>query len=286
MKKKLLGLVLVCVMLLSFGLILTVHAEGEGEPEPVAYTSSVVINSTIEHGDVLVSAEEGNTGDIITITVEPSVLYVIDAVYANGNQILTNEDGLYQFALIEGENTVNAKFVLNNEALETIMEMVEKTKNEGFDSLFTPKNLIILICAIISLLTGTSLLVVVSKFKKLTELTTKEVATATQGAYNTTLDNVYNSMNDTNIAVKTLARCMVLAQEGTPEARLAIIDEITKLQSTSEGLANEVKNAINQGIEELKEAQNAKIKAIEELEEANNNITNKTPENGANTGRY
>lgn len=286
MKRRLLGLVLVCFMFLGLGLVIS--AKAEGEPETPVYACVVKVNE-VEHGDVIVTTLEGNPGDIITITADPDVLYVLDAVYANGNQILKNEEGLYQFALVEGENTVGAKFVLNNEALETVMEMVEKTKDEGFDSLFTVKNLVILISALISLLTGTSLLIVVAKFKALKELTTKEVTAANQGAYNQTLTNINNNMIETNTAVNTLARCMVLAQEGTPEAKLAIIDEITKLSETKDKLADEVKDAINQGIAELKEAQNAKIKAIQELEEANNNLTNKNgqnePNNG-NVGRY
>lgn len=289
MKKKVLGLFLVFAMLLTFGLAINVRAEGTEEGEPTVYTSSVVINSSIEHGEVTISATEGNVGDIVTISVEPAIFYVIEGVYANGTQILTNEDGLYQFALVEGENTVNAKFAINSEALETIIDLIEQGKNEGFDSLFTPKNLIILISAIISLLCGTSLLVVVSKFKNLKETVTKEVAQKTEGAYNNTLDNVYKSIKDTNETINTLVRCTVLSQEGTPEARLAIIDEITKLQKTNDNLAEEVKGIINDGLEKIKEIQNSKIKAINELEQANNNLLNenaeKEPEN-SNLGRY
>ena len=279
MKKKLLGLFLVLGLMFAVGFAVSAKAEGE---EPT-YTSTVIINN-IEHGKVEISADKGNVGDIVTLTVEPNILYVIDSVYANGTQILTNEDGLYQFALVEGENTVGAKFVINNEALETITELVGKAKDEGFESLFQPKNLILLIFAILSLTEGAGLLLAVSKLKGIKEATTKEVANATQGAYNNTLTNIQKSMDNTQEAVKVLARCTVLAQEGTPESRLAIIDEVTKLQQTSDNLVDEVKTAINESLEKMKEMQNAKIKAIEELKEVNDNITNKKPENGQNNG--
>lgn len=281
MKKRLLGLFLVLGLMLGIGFAINVKAEGE---EPT-YTSTVIINN-IEHGNVEISADKGNVGDVITLTVEPDILYVIDSVYANGTQILTNEDGLYQFALVEGENTVGAKFVINNEALETITELVGKAKDEGFESLFQPKNLILLIFAILSLAEGTGLLIAVSKLKGVKEATTKEVANATQGAYNNTLTAIQKTMDNTQEAVKILARCTVLAQEGTPESRLAIIDEVTKLQQTSDNLVDEVKTAINESLEKMKEIQNSKIKAIEELEQANNNLVDKKPENDPNNGRY
>lgn len=279
MKKKLLGLFLVLCLMLGIGFAINVKAEGE---EPT-YTSTVVVNA-IEHGNVEISADKGNVGDIITLTVDPDVLYVVDSVYANGTQILTNEDGLYQFALVEGENTVGAKFVINNEALETISEIVGKAKDEGFESLFQPKNLILLIFAILSLAEGTGLLVVIAKAKSTKEAVAKEVATATQSAYNTTLEGINASMKDTSEAVKILTRCTILAQEGTPEARLAIIDEMTKVQKANDNLADEVKDVINEGLEKMKEIQNNKIKAIEELEEANNSLVDKKPENDLNNG--
>lgn len=279
MKKKLLGLFLVLCLMFGVGVAINVKAEGE---EPT-YTSTVVVN-TIEHGTIEISADKGNVGDIITLTVAPDVLYVVDSVYANGTQILTNEDGLYQFALVEGENTVGAKFVINNEALETISEIVGKAKDEGFESLFQPKNLILLIFAILSLVEGTGLLVVIAKAKSTKEAVAKEVTTATQSAYNNTLTNIQKTMENTQEAVKVLARCTVLAQEGTPESRLAIIDEVTKLQQASDNLVDEVKTAINESLEKMKEIQNSKIKAIEELEEANNSLVDKKPQNDPNNG--
>ncbi len=279
MKKKLLGLFLVCAMLLTVGFVVKVHAEGE---EPVVtYTSSVVVNGAIEHGKVAVNTVEGNAGDIVTVTVEPDILYVIDAVYANGTQILTNEDGLYQFALVEGENTVNAKFVINNEALETITELVEKAKDEGFDSLFQPKNIILLIFALLSLLEGTGLIVVVNKLKKAAPVADELAAKTVEKAVE---EKFMPIVSENKELTKTLTKCFILSQENTPEARLKIVDELTKVQNNNQELANQVVSAINDAIEKAKEVQNDKIKALDELEQANNNLTNKNAENGQNNG--
>lgn len=296
MKKKLLGLFLVVAMLFALGFAVSVKAEGE-EETPVTYTCSVVINSSIEHGDVIVSSDEGNVGDVVTISVEPHMFYLVEAVYANGTQILTNEDGLYQFALVEGENTVNAKFVINSEALETIVELVEKGKNEGFETLFQPKNLIILITAFISLIGVSGLLVAVSKLKKAVphadELAAQEVKNIVpktiEDYFKPILDGLYNAALETKEISKTMARCMVLMQENTPEARLAIIDELTKVQNSNEEIANQVVTAINTAIEKAKELQNEKIKALNELEQANNNLLKENAENEPNNdneGRY
>lgn len=295
MKKKVLGLFLVFAMLIGLGFAISVKAEGE--EDPVVYTSSVVINTSIEHGDVAISATEGNVGDIVTVTVDPDVLYVVEAVYANGTQILTNEDGLYQFALVEGENTVNAKFVINSEALETIADLIQKGKDEGIESLFTFKNLVILICAIISLCGFGTLLGVAVKLTKAApkadELATKAVQVAVpqtiEDYFKPVLDGLYSAALETKEISKTLCRCMVLMQENTPEARLAIIDELTKVQQSNEALADKVVEAINGAIEKAKELQDSKIKAIQELEQANDNLlkenVEKEPES-ENEGRY
>lgn len=282
MKKKVLGLFLVIAMLFAVGFTIGVKAEGE---EPT-YTSYVVVNDSIAHGDVLVSTEIGNVGDTITIYVEPDVLYVVETVYANGTQILTNEDGLYQFTLVEGENTVNAKFAINSEALETIMNIVEKGKSEGFDAIFQPKNIVLLIYAILSLLGFSGLLVVVNKLKnaapKADQLAAKTVEKAVE-------EKFMPIINETKELNKTLTKCFILAQENTPESKLAIIDELTKIQSSNEEIANKVVNVINNAIEQAKEIQNDKIKAIEKLEQANNNLIAENGEKeqeNSNEGRY
>lgn len=295
MKKKLFGLFLVFAMLIGLGFAINVKAE-EGE-DPVVYTSSVVINTSIEHGDVAASITEGNVGDIVTISVEPSILYVIEAVYANGTQILTNEDGLYQFALIEGENTVNAKFTLNSEALEALAEMMDKAKNEGFDSLFTPRNIVTLVLIIIDLLGLTGLLAVVGKLKKANNIADDLAAKEVKKTVPETLENTFKpflldikqSAEQAKEGVITLARCFILDQEGTPEARLAIIDELTKVQNANEEVADKVVEAINGAIEKAKELQDNKIKAIQELEQANNNLLKENVENEPTNdteGRY
>lgn len=296
MKKKIIGLFLILIMAVCVGLTCVAKAE-DSDTDPVTYTSSVVVNAGIEHGNVSVNTTEGNVGDVVTITVEPSVLYIIDAVYVNGTQILTNEDGLYQFALVEGENTVNAKFVLNNEALEALVEMMEKGKAEGFDTLFTPKNLISLVLILISLIEGTGLLVVVGKYKKATSIADEKAKQAVketvpqelENNFKPFLINIQQTAEQAKDGVMTLARCFILNQEGTPEARLAIVDELTKVQNTNEEVAEKVVAAINGMIEQAKESQNAKIKAIEELEKANNNLTSENPEKDENIdteGRY
>ncbi|WP_281512138.1 hypothetical protein [Mammaliicoccus vitulinus] len=69
-----------------------------------------------------------------------------------------------------------------------------------------------------------------------------------------------------------MARCLLLSQENTPEARLTIIKELTKLKESNEDLAAKIKAVIDDEVQKNKEIQNAKKKAIEELNESNDNL--------------
>ena len=74
-----------------------------------------------------------------------------------------------------------------------------------------------------------------------------------------------------------MARCMVLSQENTPEARLAIIQELSANSKKAETLADEVKKIVHAEIETNKQAEQDKLDMIKELEEKNNSLGDKKP---------
>ena len=86
------------------------------------------------------------------------------------------------------------------------------------------------------------------------------------------MDRINEKLLHTEEVCKVLARCMILAQENTPEARLAIIQELTSIQKSESDLAAQVEQLINEAIEKNKAAESQKMQQIAELEEANNSI--------------
>ena len=72
--------------------------------------------------------------------------------------------------------------------------------------------------------------------------------------------------------MQVMARCFALSQEGTPESRLAIMEELTKLKTNEAELSDKIKNIINEAIENNNKIQEEKMKTLEELKEANDKI--------------
>lgn len=72
---------------------------------------------------------------------------------------------------------------------------------------------------------------------------------------------------DNNSAI--MLRCLLLMQENTPEARLAITELLTKLQTEADGKAEEVKALIESEMAKYKAESEAKKQAIEDAKELN-----------------
>jgi hypothetical protein len=83
---------------------------------------------------------------------------------------------------------------------------------------------------------------------------------------------ITSKLDGTSETCKTLARCFILAQEDTPEARLAIIQELTKLQTTEQELTEQVKAIIQQEVSKNQKIIEEQQQALTELKEANDAI--------------
>lgn len=259
----------------------------EEEPEEVVYPSKVVISNT-NYGDVLVDIEEGNVGDIVTIYAKPYTLCKLVSVSVNGTQLVADENGNYSFALVEGENIINAQFEIDQEQIKFVAGLIESAKEGDWTSFFSVKNLFTIISWVITAGSAAGFCITLIKSKKIKSGTVTDVAKAVNnaidsneakiikeflnGTFGPAMEKINSQLTHTEDVVKVLARCMILAQEGTPEARLAIIQELTNIQKTESDLAQQVKALIDEAILKEKALEEKKKSEIAELEEANNSI--------------
>ena len=252
------------------------------------YDPCNVVIKTNGYGEVMTDIVKGEVGDICTIQASPSLLCELISLTVNGTKIVANNNGLYQFALVEGENKIEATFEISNEKVSEIVGIMENVKNNGFESLFTPNNLIILIALVIEVFLGGSFFVTLLKSKKIKAKTTNDVETTVTNVLNEKtkeaianlvkeyLGPIFESYNiditDIKSSVSRLVECMILAQENTPEARLAITKHLVENDAEKNELAEKVKNMIKAEIEKNEKSKQETKETLEELEKANNSL--------------
>lgn len=264
---------------------------GEGEnPTETEKTGTVVIG-TMEHGEVLCDIESGKVGDIVTLYVKGDFLYSVESVKMNGTDLTAMENGNYQFYLVEGENLVTATFKVNNAQVEEITKIVDSVREKGIGSILTVDNLLTLIYFLISAVFSSGFFISLLKSKRLKTQTIEDVSRETKkvlekctkeeivnflkNTIQPTVEKMLDKVDEVNEISTTLCECFILAQENTPEARLAIIDKLTKLQTANKELSEQIRKIIM----EQKKAEEEKIaerdKAIQELKDANDSIPTK-----------
>lgn len=264
-----------------------IHAEEVQLEETVTYSSTVTIASQ-KGGEIIVDILEGNVGDKATAHVSPYVLYKIESVTVNGVNLTANEEGNYEFLLVEGENIITATFVVDNEELGAIANLLADAKDGEWKEILTLSNLITVVYWLITTIFTSGFFVTLLKSKKIKAKTTEEIAAIVEKIVSSKLgDGVKSFLQDTilplfeqyNVKInyteetcKVLARCFALSQENTPEARLAIINELTKFKTAEKDLNEEVTKIINEQIAKNEEEKAQLNKTIEELKEANQKV--------------
>lgn len=263
------------------------YAEEVQVEETVTYSSTVTIASQ-KGGEIIVDILEGNAGDKATAHVSPYVLYKIENVTVNGVNLTANEEGNYEFLLVEGENIISATFVVDNEELGAIANLLADAKDGEWDEILTLSNLITVVYWLITTIFTSGFFVTLLKSKKIKAKTTEEITAIVETIVSSKLgDGVksflqetilplfeqYNvKINYTEETCKVLARCFALSQENTPEARLAIINELTKFKTAEKDLNEEVTKIINEQIAKNEEEKAQLNKTIAELKEANEKV--------------
>lgn len=251
--------------------------------EEIVYPCYVTLPS-YEYGDVEADILEGNIGDIVTLKVKPQVFCKLSYIKVNGVDLIPGENGSYSFALIEGENKIEAEFLVNEEDMKVIAGLINSANKGSWEEIFNIKNLFNLIQWFTTLLFSGGFLTVLLKSKKIQAKTTDEVCAATDTAIETAISNYL----DTKILpilkeydaeaktieeiVETLAHCMTIAQENTPESRLEIVKQLSKIRKIDNKTVDEVRDIINKEVARALEEHNQKVKAVDELEKINNSI--------------
>ncbi len=275
---------------------------GKGE-ESVEYACKVVLQPC-QYGDMLADKEGGNVGDVVTLIAKPYSLFGVESVTVNGVALTQNEDGNYNFTLVEGENVVVATFKVNQEEISYILGLIEKAKDGNWEDIFSLKNLFTIISWVISLFTAGGLCITLLKKQKIKAKTAEEISAAveevtkgeTSKAVNAFMEKILGpsfdmfgeKLKEINEMCASMARCMVLAQENTPEARLAIIQELSKTNEKAQDLAEEVKKIVHDEMSATEKEKQEKIDTLKDLEEKNNALGSNpiTETQKSSEGRY
>ena len=302
MKKKILlglGLALFCVLGLGSSVVKEIKApyrtvlKEDSASEPEVFESQVIIEETA-HGKVSVSKQEGHAGEIVELDIKSDVFYVIGSVKVNGT-VLIDEDGVYSFALVEGENKVTVKFVIDEATLGELSTIVDQAANKDWTNLFSVKNII----SIIAVLLNSGILLAVAKVslgtKANAKATEKNVSTSVQKIIPETIKKINFSVIEEKIvpalkeilvginvkleegtnALITFARCLALSQENTPEAKLAITKELSSLKISDKETIAKIENEITEFMNRQTEHYQEIVEKIKSLEEYNKEIVMK-----------
>ena len=277
-----------------------VFAEGEEEPtvtepieeEPVVeevFECSVVIGQA-KHGKITVDKTEGHVGDIVKVTAKHDMFYIISSVSVNGTSLVESEEtsGEFTFALVEGVNTITAKFVIDKDLLGDLSEIVDQVANKDWENLFSVDNVV----RIVMFLTSGGLLFAMIRYyikdKKLEEklesavkeVLRKQVPALTESTVKKAVEEIIIpyfiktqvSIEEQENAILVFSRCMALAQENTPEAKIAITKELSSLKLSDKATIAAIEKHIMDFMAETDRRQKELLEKMAEMEAHNQKI--------------
>ena len=217
-----------------------------------SYPCQVIIEQP-EHGEISTDISFGNVGDIVTITATSDSLYEIEYIAVN-DEMLEGTDGIYTFALVEGDNVITSSFVLNQTIFGDLSTIVTEIQNQDWENL---------IYTIISLIFDSGIIIALITYlirarglnKTMQNISTTVVPNTTKEVVKTLIEPMFSQTVQDSASSReimmVLVKCMVLMQQNTPEAKLAILDELTKLQNIADvNSVNDVKKYIDNKIAE------------------------------------
>lgn len=257
------------------GKSVSVRLNSDGTFEPVGFDEAKpchVSMSKFDHGEIEVDALEGDVGDIVTIDAKSDLLYKVDFVAVNGTNLVEDENvrGRYSFALVAGENVITASFVVDEELCGELTGIVAKIGDGEFDwveDVFNLRNLIDIVSWIFS---GGILFAIARYFikdKKLEKtiedkvvevmtnlvpgITKTEITNQMKGIIEPMFGKVTENSSIMMTAMGILMKGLVLMQQGTPEAKIALLDEFDKMKTLVdpqlvEGIKKYIEDALAQ----------------------------------------
>lgn len=312
MKKRLFGL-FASLMLIGGGLLfcLKPHAEAayaESNEEEIVYPAtvtsatyykdgeSIIVDEKKSRGDIYLSADYGEVGDIVTAIVRGNpgfsldgtklntFKYCVSSVTVNGIVITASEEkpDEYTFTLVAGENKVEVLFDgitgINITDLKTI----------DWASFLTVENLLTLITWVVTILLSSGFLITLIRSKKFKCKTMEEISQIVKETSSKSINEIWSEFldkqlkpilekqgiqnNDIAAEMEVLVRCFLLSQENTPESRLAIAEELEKLRVSDKELGDKVKLMIDEAIKSNEKKREDINKTLNEVKQEIKNL--------------
>ena len=244
------------------------------------------------YGDILLSKESGHVGDevVAIISGNPTMdisgktvamyKYALSYVTVNGEKIspYDMEKGEYHITLVEGMNDVRAYFSGRVEL--SILDIT----SINWKNLLTVDNLLKLIYFALTLFLSSGFFITLIKSRQQRAKTTDEITNIVNASVKAvTSDNVQSFLNETVKPLldkqseqlsdsaetsRVLMRVALLAQENTPESRLAITKELQNYKTSDKDLAAQIQTIVENSIKKAEEDKKAKEEAIQEAKKS------------------
>ena len=249
-----------------------------------------VILGTAKHGKLKADKLEGHVGDLVTLNADADIFYLVKSLTVNGTALVEDEEtsGKYVFALVEGENKVAVTFAIDQELFGELSGIVEQISNGDWTNVFSLKNLII----IVSVLLNGGLLIAIVRYyikdKKLAKRVENKVESTVEKVLpRTARDIIVKALEDlmtpyfakmeasneqTQEAMTVLCRCFALAQEDTPESKIAITKELSSLKLSDKASITQVEERIQAFVKENNDKMLEVLKKLDEMKANNEQI--------------
>ena len=257
------------------------------EEEEVKHDAFVVIETT-KFGSIFANIEEGNTGDVVKLTIASDFLYELEYVKVNDIELEMDDEGYYTFTLKEGVNKITSSFVVCDEKVEQFAAVINNAKNGNWEEIFNVTNLLTLISWAITTFCSGGFFITLIKNKKQKAMTMEELrqnvkemfsnmlpqelAAFLSDVFSPSINVLLEKMDSMSKSNEILVHCFILMQENTPESRLAILNELGKIKHDEDELTLKVKTLIEDEIKKREENAQKLEESIEEVKTTNNSI--------------
>lgn len=249
----------------------------------------------------------------VTTKLESKVLYIFEyrptSVYWNGVEVKQGEDKVY---LLE-KPAEAGEFDLSIDFTKTpIINPMELTSIDWASFITVPNLMTILswVVIVVGILFlyflnmrykkkgSTTLNDVESKLSKAIEeqfgaQVAKQVNDLLNGVVSKSYEALVSKISVVDENMTTLIRCLLIMQENTPEARLAVTEYLAKLNTANDDMSAQVKLLIQSEMDKYKAAEEAKkakeeerAKALEEAQKKNNEWKANADDSSEDGGRY
>ena len=252
--------------------------------------------SILPHGSVEVDKEEGHVGEIVTVTANPDLFYLVEFAEVNGSRLIEDENirGVYKFALVEGDNKITVKFAVDSELLGEMSVIYEQAMNKDWTNLFSLENVV----RVISFILSSGLLIAMVRYfikdkrieknvensvkstceKIVPETTRNAVAESVKEVCAPMFAETTGNQHEIVRVVGVLVKCIALMVEDTPDSRRAILAELSNLNIGDMKVVENAKKVIEEFFASKMSEMQDTMNKLDKVIEKNKELANKTAE--------